>query len=738
MSDERVRNLPGRGSIDDPHFQRELKWWRSFAHRRGLVVGSSIRLIGAEKTIYGDSDNMTEGAQSYLLEGNSGVLSASVGGLFLSKAELAVLNDKERDIIGTLDDRADIDIGTIRAPLDNHVEEQEDERDRWDLVIDRRRIGTVVRVGEGSGKHYLLYLWIGGWRLVRGQPCFDLPLFGLAQVRSHPHLPIMIHEGPKAWDMANNRVDGYIHVAWHGSEWGMEWTDWTPLRGRRVLIWPDCDEAGIANARRLAARLAQMGGIIEYVNWSVEDVSRFAGWDWADDGGFSEIGEGEIRARTVLVESPVGPDGRVLKEWAERSFLDLARKEVYQVSVGYAPMPLDSLAMDKDKTFRREVLNSPINPFRGLDYRPGFPMGRMVDGRINTCPPTPRDALEARPFSRGKYREICRVWLRHMIPDRRERKHVIRRAAWAVARPERIPQHIVVLQGMSGIGKSVLLDLIVRVSGRGASLFPESIFTTFNNLIARRSVVAIHEIHAPSERQKDIAGKLKELIANSTIEIEEKNRPKISVTNVIHWFAATNERVPFALEHGNDRFYFVTCGNPPDVGRMRRFFRKWVPIFNQEDFVDELNAGAKWLVNGFSKKVQAEMQGRAERQDVWSRMEYASMRPWEKFLLMKMKELEEQAEEAKEPLIFFAKDLINLVLEKFQWRGVDDVEIRRRLNEFGYVRIERPGSKTGYQRRPEGGREKKTVVWCREKDKNVFLGQVDPGTARVFRLGDDG
>jgi len=517
----------------------------------------------------------------------------------------------------------------------------------------------------------------------------------------------------------------------------MEWTDWTPLRGRRVLIWPDCDEAGLINARRLAARLSLIGGVIEYVNWSVEDTRRFAGWDWADDGGFSEIGEGEIRARTMLVESPVGPDGKVLTAWAQRSFLDSSRREVYQVSNGYSPVPLESLAVGREKTFRKEVMESPINPFVGVDYRPGIPMGRMADGRINTCPPTARDSLVPRPFDRAKYREISRIWLRHMVPSVRERKHLIKRAAWAVARPERTPQHIVVMQGMSGIGKSVMLDLIVRVSGRGASLFPESIFTTFNNLIARRSVVAIHEIHAPSERQKDIAGKLKELIANSTIEIEEKNRPKISVSNVIHWFAATNERVPFALEHGNDRFYFVTCGNPPDVGRMRRFFRKWVPIFGTEAFVDELNAGAKWLVNGFTRKVQQEMQGRAERQDVWARMEYASMRPWEKFLIMKMGELEEQAKEANAPLVFFAKDLVNLVLEKFQWRSADDKDILRRLGELGYSRINQQNG-SAYQRRPEGGREKKSPIWGKADERAAFLQNCDPGTVKVFRLMDEG
>jgi hypothetical protein len=733
MSGDKVSNLPGRGSIDDSHFQRCLKMWRAFAHRRGLVVGSPIRLIGAEKTIYGDSDNMTEGAASYLLESNGG-LAVTVGSLFL--------NDKEKELLAgiaeELDDRAEIDIGTVRAPSDSHVEELEDERDRWDLVIDRRRIGTVVRVGEGSSKHYLLYLWIAGdWRLVRGQPCFDLPMFGLPEVRgADSGMPIMVHEGPRAWDMANNRLDGYIHVGWHGSEWGMEWTDWTPLRGRRVLIWPDCDEAGIANARRLARRLSTMGGIVEYVNWSVQDIEKFAGWDWADDGGFSDIGEGEIKARTMLVESPVGPDGHVLGEWARRSFLDYERREVYQVSRKYRPMPLDALAADKEKWFRREVFRSEINPFEGIDYRPGLPMGRLADGRINMCAPGPRDSIMARPLGRGIYKELSRVWLRHMIPDRRERKHVIRRGAWAVAHPERIPQHMVVLMGDSGIGKSVLLDLIVAVSGRGVSLFPDSIFSRFNSMVAYKSVVAIHEIHSDDLNRKQNAGRLKELIANSTIDIEEKNRPKVSMTNVIHWFAATNEKTPFSLEHGNDRFYFVVCGNPPDVARMRRFFRKWVPIFKQEAFLDELNAGAKWLVNGFKAKVQHEMEGRAHPQDVWARMTLASLRPWEQFMRDKLEQIcaPEVDDNGKEiepphPPVFDFNDIERLVLKNYPRAG-GPLDIRTRANEMGYCALKRRDGSKVQKRTPSG----RLVIWCREEDMGKIQSLEGGGKLTVNSL----
>lgn len=727
MSEDKVTNLPRRGSIDDPLFQRCLKMWRAFAHRRGLVVGSPVRLIGAEKTIYGDSDNMTEGAASYLLSEHGG-LGVSVGDLWLT--------DKEREMLGgivaELDDRADVDIATMRAPVTEEVEILEDERDRWEILVEnRRRIGTVVRVGEGSKKHYLLYLWIGGgFRLVTGQPCFDLPMFGLPEVRSCPDLPVMIHEGPKAWDMAQNRMDGWVHVAWHGSEWGMEWTDWTPLRGRRVLIWPDVDEAGLANARNLGRRLARMGGVVEYVNWSAADIERFAGWDWADDGGFSSISAGDIRKRTSLIESPTTSDGSISWEWARRSFLDLAKLEVYQVSTNFQPVALSALAVGEGKFFREKVVKSVINPYVGLDYRPGITMGRMADGKINVCPPGPRDFVAPRPLDRGLYREL-RIWLSSMIPDVAERKHLIKRAAWAAARPERIPQHMVVLKGDSSVGKSVLLDLIAAVSGRGVTLSPSAILSNFNAQIAYKSVVCVPEIHANDLSRRQNTGLLKELIANQHIQIEEKNRPKITMTNVIHWFAATNEQVPFTLEHGNDRFYFVQCVVAKNPARMRRFFNKWVSRFQKDEtLMDDLNAGAKYLVEGFKETTEQHMVGRAQPQAIWDVIKRGNRQPWFQLTARLLEDIYDQEPEGgrQHPPVFVGQEIVARVTKDHRRVGEDDV--RRAMNELGFCMLKRVDG-GNVQRRVRHGR---VSLWCKASDMRKLQAREEYGSLTLNTL----
>jgi DNA primase len=58
-------------------------------------------------------------------------------------------------------------------------------------------------------------------------------------------------------------------------------SDWSPIAGRSVLIWPDNDKAGLQYARKVEAGLSKLGCVVEVV-----DVAALAagaeGWDAAD------------------------------------------------------------------------------------------------------------------------------------------------------------------------------------------------------------------------------------------------------------------------------------------------------------------------------------------------------------------------------------------------------------------------------------------------------------------------
>jgi putative DNA primase/helicase len=66
------------------------------------------------------------------------------------------------------------------------------------------------------------------------------PLYGLELLAANPKAGVLIVEGEKAADAARTIAPGVV-VTWPGGGKAVRLTDWAPLAGRKVLIWPDQD-----------------------------------------------------------------------------------------------------------------------------------------------------------------------------------------------------------------------------------------------------------------------------------------------------------------------------------------------------------------------------------------------------------------------------------------------------------------------------------------------------------------
>lgn len=106
------------------------------------------------------------------------------------------------------------------------------------------------------------------------------PLYNLPNIASAPE--IIIAEGEKAADaLIAQNIDAT--TAMGGSNAPLEKTDWTPLRGRKVVIWPDNDEGGKAYAARLKDHLEAQGALAVSI-LSIPNT-RPEKWDAADAEG---------------------------------------------------------------------------------------------------------------------------------------------------------------------------------------------------------------------------------------------------------------------------------------------------------------------------------------------------------------------------------------------------------------------------------------------------------------------
>lgn len=85
------------------------------------------------------------------------------------------------------------------------------------------------------------------------------PLYRLDELARRPAATVIVCEGEKAADAAQQLLPEYLTTTSPSGSKNASRADWSPLVGRRVLIWPDHDEPGIAYANAVRAALLEAG-----------------------------------------------------------------------------------------------------------------------------------------------------------------------------------------------------------------------------------------------------------------------------------------------------------------------------------------------------------------------------------------------------------------------------------------------------------------------------------------------
>jgi putative DNA primase/helicase len=94
------------------------------------------------------------------------------------------------------------------------------------------------------------------------RPSKDVPLYGQEQLLDRPDDLVVVCEGAKKAE-AIKRWSPHIGMAWCGGCESAGKADWSVLRGRRVLLWPDYDKVGVAAATEIRGLLTAHGAILE-------------------------------------------------------------------------------------------------------------------------------------------------------------------------------------------------------------------------------------------------------------------------------------------------------------------------------------------------------------------------------------------------------------------------------------------------------------------------------------------
>jgi hypothetical protein len=220
---------------------------------------------------------------------------------------------------------------------------------------------------------------------------------------------------------------------------------------------------------------------------------------------------------------------------------------------------------DAATMFKRhlEQQPSPSKPNQVIEDFWSSPATVMYRATAFTPVPQPPDVLnfwvgsplEAR---RGNW-VILRDYLHDVICAKSASafEYLIRYMAHMVQRPEEKPGVMVVLLGGQGTGKGVYFSLLRALWPCTTLLVSDvdQVLGRFNSCLERNFIVCMDEALFAGDRKS--VDRLKSLVTESTIHIEQKYQPQRSIDSVHRWFAASNHEHFSHVERDDRRQVFL-------------------------------------------------------------------------------------------------------------------------------------------------------------------------------------
>jgi putative DNA primase/helicase len=136
----------------------------------------------------------------------------------------------------------------------------------------------VARYDYPGGKDFRQLTWREGRWTFKGYPA-PRELYNKAELEKHADAPVILVEGEKCVEAARAVLKKYVLVTWAGGAGAVKKNDWSPLKGRDVIIWPDADEPGREAAAAIAQLLLPIAAKVRVINVP-EDTEQ--GWDISD------------------------------------------------------------------------------------------------------------------------------------------------------------------------------------------------------------------------------------------------------------------------------------------------------------------------------------------------------------------------------------------------------------------------------------------------------------------------
>ncbi|MBF0094598.1 MAG: hypothetical protein HQL34_08650 [Alphaproteobacteria bacterium] len=201
------------------------------------------------------------------------------------------------------------------------------------------------------------------------------PLYGLDRLKGSKLSTVVIVEGEKCADAAQPFFDFPV-LSWPGGSNGIGHVDWTPLKGKKPLIWPDADEPG---AKAAEGRWNDRRGEVEL------GVAQFA------------LAAGAEAVRVIQVPSDVAKGwdvaDAIAEGWDKKRLLAFVKANLREPTTPCAP-PQDPTFRRPSPLHRRTPMNLLATSRRSTTQFPRKP--GALPGNVNSLPFRRRQTMTER------------------------------------------------------------------------------------------------------------------------------------------------------------------------------------------------------------------------------------------------------------------------------------------------------------------------------------------------------
>lgn len=396
------------------------------------------------------------------------------------------------------------------------------------------------------------------------------PLYNLPKFKELKDAPVLVLEGEKAADAAQKIFkDKYVCTSWPGGAAAVKYADARPLKGRKVVLWPDNDAPGVKAMTELAEILIHDQDNTPDIVDIPEGLPE--GWDVADEvpenfsmdyhvlvakaRPFVPVSDGQIATinkdyafiisggrPAVLYERKNHRDGSVEVEyWSTEAFKQYFANQTVMNGRNQVRLGEYWLTHPDRRTYR------------GLIFEPGTErpdhynlwQGFSFD---------PDEAGDWSIFQDHLFRNVCQEdeelynwvfgWFAHIM------QHPGTKSGTSLS-----------LRGNQGSGKTIVGKIFGRLIKRHYTLIDQEryLFGNFNSHMA--STILLHSDEGFWGGDPRHVGKLKSLVTSDTQRIEQKGRDSLEVNNYLRLLITSNEDwvVPAAFEER--RFAILDVGN---------------------------------------------------------------------------------------------------------------------------------------------------------------------------------